>query len=118
MSPPRDEPPEEVPEGAAVFPIIPEELGIAPLLLATLHSVVFLSGSDDEVIHPVAAEEVLDQIVQCLGRLQGEARARLQEDLTTLAAYAAQEKWPRELTTLFRSFLTEFGSPAEDDEES
>jgi hypothetical protein len=105
----RDEPPEEVPEGAAVFPVIPEELGISPLLLATLHAVVFLSGSDDEVVHPTAAEEVLDQIGQCLGRLKGDALARVKEDLTTLTAFAAQEKWPRELVSLFRSFLTEFG---------
>ena len=27
----------EVPEGAAVFPLIPAELGINPLLLAALH---------------------------------------------------------------------------------
>jgi hypothetical protein len=112
----RDEAPEEVPEGAAVFPIIPEELGISPLLLTTLHAVVFLSGSDDEVVHPVAAEEVLDQMGQCLGRLKGEARARVQEDLTTLTAYAAQEKWPRELVGLFRSFLDQFGAEEIDEE--
>jgi hypothetical protein len=117
MAAPRDEPPEEVPEGAAVFPMIPEELGISPLLLATLHAVVFVSGSDDDVMHPVAAEEVLDQIGQCLGRLKGAALARVKEDLTTLAAYAAQEKWPQELVALFRSFLEEFGV-SEGDEES
>lgn len=110
---------EEVPEGAAVFPVIPPELGISPLLLATLHAVVFLSGSDDEVMHPVAAEEVLDQIGQCLGRLRGPALDRIKEDLTTLAAYASHEQWPRELVALFRSFLDEFGvEETEDDEQA
>ena len=33
---------EDVPEGAAVFPLIPAELNIHPLLLAMLHCVVFL----------------------------------------------------------------------------
>ena len=35
---------DEVPEGAAVFPTIPAELGVHPLLLAVLHAVVFLEG--------------------------------------------------------------------------
>ena len=39
----------EVPEGAAVFPPIPAELGVNPLLLATLHAAVFLSGSSEDV---------------------------------------------------------------------
>ena len=30
----------EVPEGAAVFPDIPAELGVNPLLLAVVHAVV------------------------------------------------------------------------------
>jgi len=109
-------PDEEVPDGSAVFPVVPPELGVDPLLLAVLHATVFLSGSDDEVVHPVAAEEVLDQIGQCLGRLDGERRARVQEDLRTLAAYARQEEWPRELTALFRSFLDEFAAEEADDE--
>src|SRR5262249_1739625 len=38
-----------VPEGAAVFPPIPEELGVDPLLLAVLHATVFLAGSGETV---------------------------------------------------------------------
>jgi hypothetical protein len=106
---------DEVPEGSAVFPVVPAELGIDPLLLAVLHATVFLSGSDDEVVHPVAAEEVLDQIGQCLGRLDGDRRRRVQEDLASLAAYSRQEKWPRELGQLFRSFLQEFGAEASEE---
>ena len=46
-----------VPEGAAVFPLIPPELGVNPLLLAVLHAIVFLDGSAKEIIEPSAAEE-------------------------------------------------------------
>ena len=37
---------DETPDGAAVFPLIPAELGVHPLLLAVLHAYVFLDGSD------------------------------------------------------------------------
>ena len=36
---------EESPEGAAVFPLIPPELGVHPLLLAALHAYVADAGS-------------------------------------------------------------------------
>jgi hypothetical protein len=52
----------EVPEGAAVFPVIPPELGVHPLLLAVLHAVVFLEGSGEEIVEPSAAEEALDHL--------------------------------------------------------
>jgi hypothetical protein len=113
---PRPSEPEEIPEGSAVFPVVPEELGIDPLLLAVLHATVFLSGSDDEVVHPLAAEEILDQIGQCLGRLEGDRLQRVQEDLASLAAYARQEGCPAELTGLFRSFLEEFDVEEQGDE--
>ena len=41
---------EEVPEGAAVLPEIPPELNIHPLLLAVLHAVVFLAGSEEHIV--------------------------------------------------------------------
>ena len=50
----------EVPDGAAIFPEIPEELGINPLWLAVLHATVFLAGSNEDIVHPDAAEEVMN----------------------------------------------------------
>ncbi|MBY0228073.1 MAG: MoaD family protein, partial [Gemmataceae bacterium] len=35
-----EEPGEEVPDGAAVFPEIPDDLGVNPLLLASLHATI------------------------------------------------------------------------------
>ena len=49
----------EVPEGAALLPLIPPELHVHPLLLALLHAVVFLEGSDPAVVQPDAADEAL-----------------------------------------------------------
>ena len=102
-----DEP--EVPDGAAVFPLIPAELGINPLLLATLHAVVFLVGSNDEVVEPGAGEEALQYLVTYLQRLSGPALDRLKEDLAALQAFARQDSWPKQDTHFLKTFLAEFG---------
>lgn len=99
----------EVPEGAAVFPLIPEELGVHPLLLAVLHSTVFLAGSDDEVVHPAAAEEALQYLAGYLQRLDGANLRRVREDMACLIAFARQEKWPKQLVRLMRDFLKDYG---------
>ena len=100
---------DEAPEGAAVFPLIPEELGADPLLLAVLHSVVFLSGSDEDVVHAAAAEEALEYLAGYLQRLGGDRLRRVREDLTCLGTFARQEKWPKQLTQFLKTFLADFG---------
>ncbi len=104
-----DADPAEVPEGAAVFPLIPPELGVQPLLLAVLHATVFLSGSDDEVVHPEASGEALEYVAGYLQRLQGPALARVREDLACLVGFARQEKWPKQLVRVLQSFLDDYG---------
>ena len=99
----------EVPEGAAVFPLIPTELGVHPLLLAVLHAVVFLSGSDEEVVQPDAAVEALEYIASYVQRLEGPMLERVREDLVCLVGYARQEKWPRPLVQFLKTFLADFG---------
>src|SRR5437764_1882365 len=84
-----------VPEGAAVFPLIPPELGVHPLLLAVLHAVVFLDGSADPIVHPEAAAEALEYLADYLQRLEGDDLRRVREDLSTLTTLARTEKWPR-----------------------
>src|SRR6266404_5636968 len=86
----------EVPEGAAVFPLIPEELGIHPLLLAILHAIVFFDGSDESVVNDAAADEALQYFATYLQRLQGPELRRILEDVETLLDFARQEKWPEE----------------------
>jgi hypothetical protein len=99
----------EVPDGAAVFPLIPPELNVHPLLLGVIHAVVFLTGSDDEIVNPAAAEEALEYLAGYLQRLAGDDRRRVLEDLATLRAYARQEQWPKQLTQFLKTFLTEYG---------
>jgi hypothetical protein len=112
-----DEPAEpEVPEGAAVFPLIPAELGVHPLLLAVLHAIVFLSGSDDDIVHPVAAEEALQYLAGYLQRLDGADLRRVREDLACLTAFARQEKWPKQRVQSLKNFLSDYGVGAAEEE--
>jgi hypothetical protein len=107
-----DEAPHEgegVPEGAAVFPEIPADLGVHPLLLAVLHAVVFLQGSDPEVVAPTAAEEALEYMAGYLQRLTGRDLARTREDIAALVGYARHSKWTKGDVAFLKSFLDEFG---------
>jgi hypothetical protein len=99
----------QVPEGAAVFPEIPPELNVHPLLLTVLHAVVFLSGSDDALVNPAAAEEALEYMAAYLQRLAGNERRRVQEDLAALTVFARQEKWPKQLVQFLKTFLADYG---------
>jgi hypothetical protein len=98
-----------VPEGAAVFPLIPSELGVDPLLLAVLHAVVFLSGSEDDVVQPDAAEEALEYVAGYLQRLEGPRLQRVREDMEVLLRLARQEKWPKAAQQFLKTFLTDYG---------
>ena len=81
-----DEPAPDAPEGAAVFPLIPEELGVHPLLLGVLHAYVFLEGSEPTVLHPSAAEEAMQYLVTYIQRLGGAELRRVKRGLQTLIA--------------------------------
>jgi hypothetical protein len=99
----------EVPDGAAVFPLIPAELGIHPLLLATLHAVVFFDGSSADVVNDAAADEALQYFATYLQRLQGAELKRIKEDMDCLLAFARQEKWPNEEVEFLSGFLRDYG---------
>jgi hypothetical protein len=103
------DPERDVPEGAAVFPVIPAELGIDPLLLAVLHALVFLDGSEEDILQPEAADEALDHIAGYLQRLTGAQLQRMREDLDCLASHAGQQKWPKAQQRFLKDFLTTFG---------
>ena len=105
MSP---DPEREVPEGAAVFPVIPAELGIDPLLLAVLHAVVFLDGSEEGIVQSGAAEEALDRLASYLQRLRGTQLQRVREDLDRLAAFARQQGWLKSQARFIEDFITTY----------
>lgn len=98
-----------IPEGAAVFPLIPAELGIDPILLSTLHAVVFLVGSQEDVVHGAAAEEALQYMMSYLHRVDGNAKARLQEDFQVLINFARQDGWPKQDIHFLKTIMADFG---------
>jgi hypothetical protein len=104
-----DEPQRDVPEGAAVFPLIPPELGVNPLLLAVLHATVFLDGSEDDVVDPAAAAEAMEYVATYMQRLSGPELARIREDLECLIGFARQEQWPRAHVEFLKEFLSMYG---------
>ena len=102
-------PDEEAPEGAAVFPLIPEELGVHPLLLAAVHAYVFLEGSDAVVLNAAVADEAMNYLVTYLQRLSGAELQRVREDMHTLASFAKSEKWPKQQVRFLQDFLKDNG---------
>jgi hypothetical protein len=106
----------EVPDGAAVFPLIPPELNVDPLLLAAVHATVFLAGSDAQIVHPAAADEAVQAIAGYFQRLEGPALTRVQEDMSCLVEHARQDKWPKQLLHALKTLLSDLG--AEKGEES
>jgi hypothetical protein len=106
----------EVPEGAAVFPLIPAELGIDPLLLAVLHATVFLAGSTPEVVHAGAADEAVEYLGEYLRRLDGDRLRRVQEDMACLIDYGRREKWPKQDIQSLKTLLADYGVEKEEGE--
>lgn len=104
-----DAPAEEVPDGAAVFPLIPQELGIHPLLLAVIHAYVFLEGSDSNVLNAAVADEAMNYLATYVQRLTGTDLKRVREDLHTLAGFAKAEKWPKQQVRFLQEFLKDNG---------
>src|SRR3954466_10946548 len=100
---------DQTPDGAAVFPLIPPELGIHPLLLAALHAYVFLEGSEAAVLNPAVADEAMNYVVTYLQRLDGNELRRVREDMATLVGFAKSEKWPKQHVRFLQEFIENNG---------
>ena len=98
----------EVPDGAAVFPVIPEELGVDPLLLAVLHATVFLDGSEKDIVNPAAARETMEYLIDYLRRLKGPRLLQAREDFACLAAFAREQEWPKMQVRFLKEFLENY----------
>jgi hypothetical protein len=104
----------EVPAGAAVFPEIPEELGVDPLLLAVLHATVFLEGSEESIVNPAASREALGYVSGYLQRLAGSRLQKAREDFACLVAYAREQDWPKAQVLFLKEFLENYTAREED----
>jgi hypothetical protein len=104
----------EVPDGAAVFPLIPPELGVNPLLLAVVHATVFLAGSEEKIVNAAAAEEALGYLAGYVQRLTPEQLHAVTEDMDCLIGYARQQHWSRDLVHSLQSLLSDLGLGEED----
>ena len=102
-------PPGEVPEGAAVFPLIPKELGIHPLLLAVLHAVVFFDGSSEDVVNDAAANEAAQLPRHVLAAARGRGAETHPRRHGVPGRLRKQEKWPQEELQFLKDFLDDFG---------
>jgi len=100
---------DEAPDGAAVFPLIPTELGVHPLLLGLLHAYVFFTGSDEEIVNPDAAEEAMEYLAGYAQRLDGKDLQRVRDDLATLIAFAKSDDWEKAQIRFLQDFLKEIG---------
>src|SRR5713226_7007038 len=101
--------PEEVPEGAAVVPLIPENAGISPLFLAVFHALVFLEGSSDEILDPAAADEAAQYLATYLQRLSADELSKLKQDLIRLQDHARRQHWTPDQQKLIQDFLEHYG---------
>ena len=99
----------EVPEGASVFPLIPAELGINPLLLAALHAIVFLDGSEQSIVNAAAAQEALEHVAGYFQRLSGPQLQKVREDMDCLAGFARQERWSKQQVRFLKELLENYG---------
>jgi hypothetical protein len=106
---PEPESEDDAPDGAAVFPLIPAELGINPLLMAVIHAYVFLEGSAPAVLNGAAAEEAMNYLATYLQRIGGPDLRRAREDMQALIGFAKSEKWPRQQIRFLQDFLDDNG---------
>ena len=98
-----------IPDGAAVFPTIPAELGVSPLLLTLIHLTVFIAGSDEKIVNADAGAEALEQAAEYVRRLESTQRQRLREEMSCLVSYARAQKWPKQSIRAVADLLSGFG---------
>jgi hypothetical protein len=98
-----------------LMPVVPEELGIDPLLLSLVHCAAFLDLAADDVVDPDAAGDVLENLEVYFKRLAPARLAEIDEQLERLSEWAESAGWPEELVDFVADFLYSCGVADEDD---
>jgi hypothetical protein len=78
---------------------------------------VFLAGSDENVVAGAAADEAVQSMADYLQRLEGPALTKVREDMACLTTYARQSKWPKQLIRALKSLLGDCGLEVVDTDE-
>ena len=105
---------EERQEEMVVMPVVPDKLGIDPVLLAMLHLTALLDFADDEIIESQIANEALEHVEMYMQRLSTERLEEVQAQLDRIEEYAAEQGWAEELTDFVRDFLYNCGLGEDD----
>jgi len=98
------------------MPVIPDELGIDPLLAALLHCAAFLDLSDENSVDPDAAHLVLEHVGLYVQRLPPERIAMLETELEKLRAHGEASDWPEWVVAFIADFLYSCGIGEDADE--
>ncbi len=96
-------------EGIALFPDIPPELGIDPLLECLISMVVFITASDEDLVNPGAADEAFAHLQNVLSKLNGKRLARIREEIVVIAGWVKDQGLGTEAVKFIENFLDEMG---------
>ena len=78
-----------------MFPLIPAELGVHPLLWPCCTPTSSSTGRSGRG-EPGGVEEAMEYLAAYLQRLSGPDLRRASEDMDTLVGFAKQQKWPKQ----------------------
>ena len=98
------------------LPVVPEQVGADPLLLALIHCAAFLDFAEEDIVDPYVATDVLDHVALYVRRLPPDRLQHLGEQLAQVEAHASQAGWPAELVEFVSEFLDNCQSEDEDDD--
>lgn len=100
---------------SAELPLVPEDAGIDPVLLALLHAAMFLDLSEQPALDASAARPVLERIGLYVQRLSDDDVEQLAESLSRLADRGERDGWPPSAVEFVRSFVENCGFTLESD---
>ncbi|MBN2195688.1 MAG: hypothetical protein JW751_22900 [Polyangiaceae bacterium] len=99
-----------------VMPVVPDSLGVSPLLLALLHVASLLDFADDETVEADAANGALEHVELYVQRLTTAQLEAIQADLDRIEEFGAEHGWPEEVTDFVADFLYNCGLGDEEDD--
>jgi hypothetical protein len=91
------------------MPLLPEELGLNPVLAGLLHCMAFLELSGDDTVDPDWAVEAMEHVAAYLHRLAAADREAIANQLERTSKHLKGQGAPDELIDLVVNFLAYCG---------